>query len=644
MDVGEIFLVLGSISMLASIASFLKASYERDEYYISLGKYLLVATFIFINLASFTLLYYFYIKDFQVLYVAKHVDKALPLLYTLSAFYAGAEGSLLLWVWIAMYFALGMFLFDKKDPLSLISLSIYLMTTFFLLFLVLTESNPFVRLDFTPEDGLGLNPLLQDIGMVMHPPLLFVGYAGLAIPFAYAMAGLILQNDRWVFRIRRWTIFSWLFLSYGILFGGWWSYRVLGWGGYWAWDPVENASLLPWLTSTALIHSVMIQEARRGLKTWNTLLSIFTYEFVILGTFLTRSGVLASVHAFGQSAVGHHFLTYLAAVMVISVTVVFWRYDYLMETSIDIFEAPLSKEMTFLMNNILFMVSATTIFWGTWFPMIHEAVVGSKVSVGPIYYNTIMGPMIWLIILLMGICVVFPWRRTSGKLILERLKVPALASLFLTGVMYLIGFRRFEAYTTLYITNLAIITTIQDFILEIRRGGKSGILRRALKLIVHKRRKYGGYIIHLAMFMMVFGLVGTQFYMETYSIQLSEGESYDIGNYVIVYRGAETISSETKVVWIATVDIYRDGVKLGEAHPKIIKSLKNNQITYRVDTYYIQSIIGDLYFVFEFIGDQGAAGFKVEIMPLIKLLWYSGYVMTLGVALALLPRGVVEKI
>ncbi len=644
MDVGDVFLMLSGVSMFLSILGFVLSVIDPDDRYRRVGKYGLFLSFTFITLASLTLIYYLNVKDFQVLYVASHVDKSLLLLYTISGFYAGAEGSLLLWIWIAMFFAVGIYLLEKKDELNNLSLSIYLSTIFFLLILLIFESSPFVRLDFIPEDGVGLNPLLQDVGMVMHPPLLFIGYAGLAIPFSYAISGLLMRNDRWVFRIRRWLIFSWVFLSLGILFGGWWSYRVLGWGGYWAWDPVENASLLPWLTSTALIHSVMIQEARRGLKTWNTLLSIFTFEFVILGTFLTRSGVIASVHAFGQSQIGHHFLVFISVTLLTSIALVVWRYEYLMETSIDIFEAPFSKEVTFVLNNILFVVAATTIFWGTWFPMIHEAIVGTKVRVGPTYYTTTIGPMIWLLILLMGLCVIIPWRRVSPTKFTSKLKIPTLVSGFLAVVFFLMGYNKPEVISTLFVTFLGISTTVYDFIKDYKSYSVPSYFRRFVKLIVHKRRKYGGYIIHLAMLVIVFGLIGTQFYAKSYSIELRQGESYDIGDFVIRFDGVESNELEGKVIWTAKVSVYKGGKFIAPMEPRIERFLKFDQYTSRVDTYTIPEIVGDLYIVFEFLTDDGVGRFKVEIMPLVKLLWYSGYIILVGGILALMPRKVVEKI
>ena len=644
MDIGDIFLTLGLVTVFISIMGYILSIIKYDDKYARIGKYNLFLSFIFINLASLTLLYYLYIKDFQVLYVAMHVDKALPLLYTLTAFYAGAEGSLLLWAWIAIFFALGMYLLDKRDSLTNLSLAIYLVTILFFLIILVTETSPFKRLDFIPEDGVGLNPLLQDIGMVMHPPLLFIGYAGLAIPFSYVLAGLILRNERWIFRIRKWLIFSWIFLSQGILFGGWWSYRVLGWGGYWAWDPVENASLLPWLTSTALIHSVMIQEARRGLKTWNTLLSIFTYEFVILGTFLTRSGILASVHAFGQSQIGGHFMAFISATLIASIGVLLWRYEYVMETSIDIFEAPFSKEMTFVLNNILFIVAATTIFWGTWFPLIHEAVVGPRVMVGPTYYNTTIGPMIWLLILLMGLCIIIPWRRVSLDRLKNRLKVPVLISIVPTLILGVLGFNKPEVISTLYITILAISTTIHDFIVDYRGYHSDGRLRKFFKLLLYKRRKYGGYIIHLAMLIIVFGLIGTQFYAESYTIKLKQGDTFEISGYTIKFSGVNMNNGESKVTWVADIDVYKNGVYAGTINPRIERYVKQDMYTSRVDTYLIPELLGDLYVVFEFITDDGVASFKVEIMPLIKLLWYSGYIILIGGALALVPRRVVEKL
>jgi cytochrome c-type biogenesis protein CcmF len=349
----------------------------------------------FLTVASGALIYALVSRDFQIEYVARYTNRTLPLIYTLTAFYAGQEGSLLLWAWLLSLFSSIVIWQNREKNRDLIphTTLVLMAITFFFLLLLVFVTNPFKRLPSAPPDGQGLNPLLQNPGMIFHPTTLFVGYVGFAVPYAFAMAALITGQlgEAWIRTTRRWTLISWFFLTLGNLLGAQWAYVELGWGGYWAWDPVENASFLPWLVATAYLHSVMVQEKRGMLKVWNIVLITFTFLLTIFGTFITRSGIISSVHTFGQSSLGWIFLVFLGIAILVSFNLLMNRFPKL--KSKNELDSLLSRESSFLYNNLILMGIAFATFWGTIFPIISEAVRGVKITVGPPFFNKVNTPL-----------------------------------------------------------------------------------------------------------------------------------------------------------------------------------------------------------------------------------------------------------
>lgn len=636
MDPGYIFLVLGLVSaIITCIASLLSArlGHEKGAKISELG---ILGQFVLITSASLLLYYYLLIRDFQVEYVALHTDRSLPIFYTIGAFWAGAEGSLLLWSWILSIFILVLFIKVKKDRLSYYALSILSSVNTFFLALLITYENPFRRLDFQPADGMGLNPLLINHGMLLHPPTLFIGYAGLTIPFAFAIASLITENEFWVFRIRKWCLFAWLFLGLGIFFGSLWSYSVLGWGGYWAWDPVENSSLIPWLLSTALLHSIMIQESRRGMRVWNVILSIFTFEAVIFATFLTRSGVLSSVHAFGESEVGPIFTYYLLAMLIFSIGLLLYKFEMLKGE--NIFESIFAREFSFLINNLLLVVMGATVFWGTVFPLINEMLVGTKIGVGPAFYNEVAGPIMLSLVLLMGICVALRWRHTTIKELTSKLRFPLITAVAFSVLFYLLGFTDHLSLIGFGASGFALMFHVQEYLYDSKTFSSKNKVRffKALyQIIFKKRRRYGGYIVHIAMLLIFIGIIGSSLYQSGYSVTLKEGEFSKVGKYTLAFNGYRVENRAKENVLIIGLTVSDDNGFKREVEPKIVKNLKYQSTIVKVSI--ISLPFEDIYIIPQGI-EGDVVSLRVNFIPLVNLIWLGGVIMTIGVVISLLPR------
>ncbi|NIN51958.1 MAG: heme lyase CcmF/NrfE family subunit [Nitrososphaeria archaeon] len=637
MDAGYLILLFALIYAIFSIIGFISGNRRKSERDIKYAKWSIAATCLLLTASAITMFFYLFTHDFRVAYVAMHTDRNLSLVYTVSAFWAGSAGSLLLWAWFLSLFNLGVMLKEKNDTTTHYALAILQSIQVFFIFTLISVSNPFERLDFTPLDGVGLNPLLKDPGMVVHPPTLFIGYAGLLIPFAYALSGILLNDERWILRVRKWTLSSWLFLSLGIFLGGWWSYTVLGWGGYWAWDAVENASLLPWLTSTAFLHSVMIQQVKRGMRLWNILLCVLTFEFIMFGTFVTRSGIISSVHAFGLSALGPYFIAYMLVMLLFSLGVMFTRYGQL--RSRNIFESVASKETTFLLNNLIFVMSAFTIWWGVIYPLVHETIQGVKISVGPGFYNQTQAPLYLLLIILMGFCVVIPWRRASPGELTRKLRYPmavTIASVTVTAALGLIN-----VYTLIGSASLVFASTsmVQEYVLDygfIRREERSNLLKSFIRPISKRRRRYGGYIVHIAVIVICFGIIGTMLHAETYSLTLQRGQSATISGYTFSLQDNDFRMEEEKRVWTIQLGIQQEGRYLGTATPAVEQYLRDEQFLGKVDI--LGTTLQDIYVILEGIDQEGTADINVKFMPLVGFIWAGGIILTVGVIIALFPR------
>ena len=625
------------LSAYAGLTAFCGIKAQRGEM-IASAENAATAVFGFLTLAGGAMIYALVTRDFQIEYVARYTSRTLPMIYTLTAFYAGQKGSLLLWGWLLSMFAVIVIFQNRKKNRELLPyvLTVLMTVTFFFTFLMIFVSNPFERLNYLPPDGKGLNPMLQNPGMIFHPPTLFLGYVGFTVPFAFAMAALITGRlgDEWIKTTRKWTILAWFFLTAGNLLGMEWAYVELGWGGYWAWDPVENASFMPWIVGTAYLHSVTIQEKRGMLKVWNIVLIIFTFLLTIFGTFITRSGLIASVHSFGESSLGWVFLLFLGAALIISVSLLIYRWpDLQSENQLD---SLLSRESSFLYNNLLFVGIAFAIFWGTLFPIISEAVRGVKITVGPPFYNTVITPIGLTLLFLMGVCPLIAWRKTTLNNFFKKILFPSLVSIAGAAVLYLLQIRSVIALITL---TLCIFVSINLF-LEFFNGArtrhsllKESYLKALWNLVARNKRRYGGHIIHLGVVLLFMAMSGSAFNMEK-QITVNKGESFKVKKYTLRYDALSEYPTASKHRVVATLSIFNDKHKVGVLSPEKSLFIGQEQPTTEVAIH--TNLKEDVYVILAGYGKDWAT-FKVLVNPLVIWLWIGGGIMAFGAIIVMLP-------
>ena len=590
--------------------------------------------------------------DFNVEYVAAYTSRNLPTFYTWSALYAGQKGSLLFWATVLTIFgSLAQWLTAPRHRIYLpyVAAVTCLVATFFVSVTVFA-ANPFDRLPYTPVDGRGMNPQLQNPGMVFHPPMLYLGYISITIPFAFAMSALLLKklDADWLVAIRKWTLLSWLFLSIGICLGMWWAYVELGWGGYWVWDPVENASLLPWLTMTAFLHSVMIQEKRGMLKKWNLALIIGSWLLSIFGTFLTRSGVIASVHSFTQSPVGYWFLGFLALAGTVSFGLYATRMPLLAAEAR--LESMVSREAGFLFNNLLFIGIAFSVLWGTLFPILSELVRGTKVTVGPPFFNQVNIPLGLALLALTGIGPLIAWRRASIPNLQRQFAVPAATGGFTLLVLLVAGMRDFYALMAIALGGFVAATVVQEFARGARARHRQYGEAYALalgRLIARNRRRYGGYIVHTGMVILFIAFAGMAFKTET-EATLRPGESVNLRSpygwtYTFTHLGISQYQALNRLVTAATVEVARNGKRIG-----MLSTEKRQHVdaTGR-PTFEPSTAVGirsdlreDLYTVLAgVVNGTEQAVYRFTINPLVWWVWYGGMIVALGGLIVMWPGG-----
>lgn len=642
-EIGELCILLAlGISIYSFIVPILGVKKRRGEFIASAENSIFTVLGL-ISISSFILIYAFLSRDFSVEYVSSYSNRDLSAFYTISAFWAGQKGSLLFWTWLLSIFGAVVVIQNRKKNRELMPyvLSIISFTLCLFLALMVFAARPF-ELIYPPEDGHGLNPMLQNPGMVFHPPTLYMGYVGFTIPFAFAIASLLTGQlgDVWIKTTRRWTIFSWFFLGMGNLIGAWWAYRVLGWGGYWAWDPVENASFMPWLTGTAYLHSVMIQERKDMLKVWNMVLVVMTFCLTIFGTFLTRSGVVQSVHSFGESTVGYYFLAFLIVTIIFSSYLIISKFSLL--KSNNELDSIVSRESSFLFNNLILVGAAFATFWGTMFPVISETIRGEKITVGPPFFNQVNIPIGLALLLLAGICPLISWKRASINNLKRNFLTPFLVSIICGIALIPIGIGHIFAWFSFTIS-IFVLTTI---LMEFHRSAKArrevtgeGFVKALITLIRRNKRRYGGYIIHIGVVLMYIGITGTSYNIEK-EATLKNGESMSIGNYKLTYRGLNLKEPvPTKAEVIATMDIENDGKHIATASPRKDFYKTSEEPISRV--YNLSGLKEDLYiilagFPIPFQKDSPAT-FKVHVNPLVKWLWIGGIVLGIGTFIAMLP-------
>ncbi|MDO8671548.1 MAG: heme lyase CcmF/NrfE family subunit [Dehalococcoidia bacterium] len=640
-DIGYAALVLSLLfSLYAAAVSYWGARKGFREL-IESAEHAVFAVAALITISSVALLVALVRHDFSLEYVASYTNTTQDFLYLLAAFYGGNQGSLLLWAWVLGLMAALVIWLHKREHGELMPyvITVLMVTEAFFTLLMIITANPFGKLPFAVADGQGLNPLLQNMGMLIHPPTLYFGYVGFAVPFAFAMSALITGQlgDRWIKVTRRWTLFAWFFLTLGNLFGAQWAYVELGWGGFWGWDPVENASFMPWLTGTAFLHSVMIQERRGMLKVWNMVLIITTFCLTIFGTFLTRSGVISSVHSFGQSAMGAYFLVFIGGTLFVSLTLLFERLDDLRgDNELDSF---VSRESAFLLNNLILIGAAFAVFWGTVFPIISEAVRGVKITVGAPFFNQVSLPIFLTLLAVMGVCPLIGWRRASKENLLRNFMIPATLGLISVGFLLWLGIREFLSILPLALCAFTAVTIVLEWI---RGVGARHTLRQEnyasalLNLVLSNKRRYGGYIVHLGIIMIAVGVIGVYGFKSEKSATLAKDETMNIGDYVLEYKGVSSYSVKSHDVLAASLNVYQGGKLIDRMVP--VKNSYPGQEQVATEVAIRTTLKEDLYVILEDAGADGSASFKVVINPLVVWLWIGGGVLLVGTVIAFWPE------
>jgi cytochrome c-type biogenesis protein CcmF len=635
------------LALYAVVAGFAGAYLRRRRLALS-AQNALVAAFVAAAVAVVVLLTALVRSDFSFTYVSAFTSRELPLAYKFTALWGGQEGSLLLWLLVLTGYGAAAVLLDRKAGRELVAWVVPVLgiVAAFFSMLVVFVASPF-KTHVAPVDGLGLNSSLQSPYMQAHPPMLYLGYVGLTVPFAFAMGALLSgrTDERWIVATRRWTLLAWAFLGIGQLLGAKWAYEEVGWGGYYAWDPVENAALMPWLAATAFLHSVMVQERKGMLKVWNMLLVILAFSLSLFGTFLTRSGVLNSIHSFTEGSIGPWFLGFICFIVAASLTLVFKRLPLL--RSKTKLESLASREATFLYNNLLLIALCLTILWGVTFPILSEAVRGESVTVGRPYYDFFLRAFGLPLLLLMGIGPLIAWRRASLRSLGRTFLWPFAAAVVSGAALIVAGAGSSIPGLIAYTFSAFVAATI---VLEFLRGTQA---RRALsgesvprafgQLIARNRRRYGGYIVHAAILMLAIGVAGSSAYDTSRSARLAPGQSLKVRDYTLVYRGLNTKRAENAIETRATIDVLRGGDRIATMHPGKnnypVEQQVSNEVSIRSDW-----LTGeDLFLITEQVNPNGTIDFKAIINPLVNLIWAAGLVFLIGSAITLWPDAREER-
>jgi cytochrome c-type biogenesis protein CcmF len=599
-----------------------------------------VGVWALITAAMLVLVHAFLTFDFSIRYVAANTNRGTPFYYRITALWGALEGSIILWAWmLGLYTFIVVWRYRRRQPeLYPWVLAVMLTTLAFFLLVMAVPAPPFERLSPVPPDGRGLNPLLEDSGMITHPVALYLGFTGFTVPFAFAVAALALgrTGEEWITITRRWTIIAWYFLSLGLLIGGWWSYHVLGWGGYWAWDPVENAAFMPWLTGTAFLHSVMIQERRRMLKLWNLTLIILTFGLTLFGTFLTRSGIIGSVHAFTQGSIGVFFLSFLAVVLLGSFSLLAWRVERLRGQG-DL-DSIVSRESVFLLNNVFLVAASFTVFFGTIFPLLTEAARGTKVSVGAPFFNLVNIPLFLSLLFLMGVGPLIAWRRASLESLKRNFLKPVLAGLVAAAVLYAAGIANVLVLTCMALVVFVTGTMVLDFwrAARARRRTGDGWMAATGGLLLRQNRRYGGFVVHLGVLVVALGVAGSQAWSHQTEATLGKGESVELAGYRVRFDGLAATEESNHFKVTGTFSVAHGARPVDVLQPaKKFYPQEQSPIAY-VD--YRLGFIEDVYLVLgDFARDGSQATIKVQVNRMVSWLWLGGVVLTLGAVLAVLP-------
>jgi cytochrome c-type biogenesis protein CcmF len=591
--------------------------------------------------STLALVYAFVNNDFSVAYVAENSNLAMPRAYTWVAFYAGNAGSLL---FLAVVFSalavLAVLSIKRRLPYTApYATGLMALVLTFFLGIIVSLANPLERLPFTPEDGRGINPLLVHFGMFIHPPMQMTGLVSVAIPFSIAMGALLARRggrDEWVDLGRLWGMVSWLILTIGLLLGSWWAYTILGWGGYWAWDPVENSALMPWLAMTAFVHSIMVQKRRGMFRMWNMVLIIVGFTLAEMGMFINRGGAVPSVHSFAQSTMGWLFLLFMGLTLVGSLAAFVWRMDTL--KSREGLEAMLSRESAFLAQNVLFLTVAFVTLWGTVFPIFSEAAQDATVTVGRPFFDRVNGPLLLALVVLMGVGPLLPWRRATARNLARSLRFPVAAAVVTVAVLAVAGIRQLPALVAFATCALVVAGIAHEWsrgTLSRHRKGESYPVAFA-RLLAGNRPRYGGYVVHLAIIMLAVGAIASSFYSVQRDLVMRPGDTASLGEYTFRYIAVKHVAYPDREEDVAEFEVYA-----GDSYLGVMRPFRAFYPDFRIASTRgaIRSTpIEDFYIVPSEFKEEGQAVFRVLINPLVWWMWASGPVVFLGILLALSPQ------
>ena len=636
-EIGHFSVVTALVLSALGMASSVLALKTRNVDWVRVGRMALTLIFMLLLLGMASLVYSFLVRDFSVRYVAATSNAQLPLFYTIAAVWGGHEGSLLLWVFILSAFStVAVWLHWRTQPAImpyLIGVECTVIMGFLLLILFL--SSPFDRLIPPPPDGKDLNPLLQDPAMVMHPPMLYMGYVGFSIPFSFAMAALLSGRlgEEWIKVTQRWTVFAWLCLTTGILLGGYWAYYELGWGGYWGWDPVENASFMPWLVGTAFLHSVMVQEKRKMFQVWNLFLIIVTFSLSLIGTFLVRSGVLTSVHTFATDPErGVYILLFVAAIIGTAFGALLMRANKL-KSQIEM-DSMVSRESVFLFNNLFFLVAAATVFLGTLYPLMIETWKGAKVTVGPPYYNAVFMPVALGLLFLMGVGPYIPWRKASPASLKKSFLVPLLVGLASTLLLAAFGVRGVFALLGAFVVGFAGAAIVIDFgkISQMYARRESvNPLKGFLSAFRANQRRYAGLVTHVGVLVLVVGIIASTVYQTEKVVSLRVGDEFILDAYRVKLERIHEVRGKNWTAQEGVFEVYEGDALLTKLRPQ--KRVYDASQTPTTESAIYAKNMGHIFLTMPDVSPEGVAVARGVINPLILWVWGGGGVMGLGVLL-----------
>lgn len=670
-EIGLTCLVLAFVAALYAVIASIYGARQKSDRFVNSARNAALLSFPLLLAASVALLIALLNHQYQIVYVWQVSNPSTPDFYRFTALWGSQQGSLLFWCLIMSGFSFAAITLNWRSNHRLMPYVIaYTMATLaFFIGLVLFLENPFARYWILPDNSVvasvlippdafapstarlaetarGLNPLLRHFGMIIHPPMLYLGFTGFVIPFAFAMAALASGDltTNWIKATRRWALIAWLFLSLGLLLGGRWAYDVLGWGGYWGWDPVENAAFIPWLIGTAFIHSVMIQEKRGMLKLWNMFLVIFTFSAVIFGTFATRSGLIESVHSFAQSQIGLPMFLFWAAVTLISVGLIVWRWNRGELKDEHAFAGILSRETLFVLNNVVFVALAVAIFWGSFgAPILSELVLNTDITLGAEYFNNVTPPLFLVLFILMGVAPLSAWGATTARSLGRALVVPLVLTVLSLLVIVLLGTTAPGAllgYGVVLLSGfVALYETYRGAAARQRKTGDN-LLKSLAALFGRNRRRYGGFIVHLGITIIGIGVIGSTLFQVETQRTLQIGESLNLEGYTMTYSGIEPgqIAEDGRLMDIALVTVSRDGRELATLRPRhdIYPSVAGEDPMQMNIAGAYSTLENDFYVLFA--GWQGdSATFKIYINPLINLIWWGGLILIVGTIISVWP-------